>query len=560
MCNFDVHNLAQSPINVIALQEHLKNYDVTEAEFLLNGFINGFPLQYTGPRIARDSKNLRSTLLNPDIIKSQIKKEIQAGRVAGPFKERPLPNLIVSPIGLVPKKTPGEFRMIHHLSYPSGESVNDYIDPTLCSVQYTHFDEAVKLIQDLGRNCKLFKTDIKSAYRLIPIKPTDFALLGFRFEDKYYFDKALPFGASISCITFERFARFLQFCVESKLKSGGLLHYLDDFLGGDKTKSSCNFALQTFRDTMLELGVPLAEEKTEGPTEVLVFLGLELDSNHMLVRIPASKIQELIQKIEEVLLHPKTTLKKMQSLIGSLNFCCRAITIGRPFIRRMINATCGLTKPHHHIRIKKEVRLDLSMWLLFLQNFNGISVFHDRFWASNTDVQLFTDSAAGKNLGFGIFFQGHWSHAKWPEDWHKSGITADITVLELFPILAALYIWGTDLINKKIKFNCDNQAVVHILNKLTSKSETVMCLIRVLTLRCLKLNILIKACHVPGHQNEICDALSRFQLNRFRKIAPDADRYPCPVPHFLWKIFNTELDSLFKQELHITPGQHITQQ
>ena len=74
------------------------------------------------------------------------------GRIAGPFDQRPLPTLRVSPIGLVPKKEPNEFRLIHHLSYPLGSSVNDYIDRQHCSVQYTSFDEAVHMVQDLGQN------------------------------------------------------------------------------------------------------------------------------------------------------------------------------------------------------------------------------------------------------------------------------------------------------------------------------------------------------------------------------------------------------------------------
>jgi hypothetical protein len=44
---------------------------------------------------------------------------------------------------------------------------------------------------------------------------------------------------------------------------------------------------------MTELGVPLASEKTQGPTEVLVFLGLELDTNQMTIRIPSEKVEEI---------------------------------------------------------------------------------------------------------------------------------------------------------------------------------------------------------------------------------------------------------------------------
>ena len=54
--------------------------------------------------------------------------------------------------------------MIHHLSYPRGDSVNDFIDPELCTVQYTSFDQAIKMVQTLGKGCYLSKCDIKNAF------------------------------------------------------------------------------------------------------------------------------------------------------------------------------------------------------------------------------------------------------------------------------------------------------------------------------------------------------------------------------------------------------------
>ncbi|XP_056384123.1 polycystic kidney disease protein 1-like 3 [Hyla sarda] len=63
--------------------------------------------------------------------------------MAGPFESPPLPGLQVSPLSLVPKKEPNKFRLIHHLSHPSGESVNDGIDTAVCAVSYTSFDAAL---------------------------------------------------------------------------------------------------------------------------------------------------------------------------------------------------------------------------------------------------------------------------------------------------------------------------------------------------------------------------------------------------------------------------------
>jgi len=454
--NKNISNIANTPINTTELQQQANGYDTQKLNTIMNGFVNGFKIQYAGPRLYRTAKNLRSAIARPEIVTEKINTEILAGRVAGPFDFPPFDNFIVSPLGLVPKKQTilnsdetKRFRMIHHLSYPEGESINDYIDPALTSVEYTSFDEAVALIQRLGKNCKLFKMDIKNAFRIIPVRPEDFELLGFQHKNKFFFDKALPFGASISCSIFESFASLLEFCIKKQMVSGELIHYLDDFLGGDKTNDSCSLVMECFTNVLRRVNVPIAEEKTEGPTEVLVFLGLELNSNKMTVKIPYEKIQQVIEKIYTMLSKEKTTLKAMQSLIGSLNFCCRAIPMGRPFCRRLINSICGLTKPYHHIRIKEAIKGDLQMWLNFFKAHNGISLFHDSYWLSNTDIELFTDSAGGTGLGFGIYFRGQWCNAKWPDTWHQNGLTKDITFLELFPILVTLFIWENQLRNKK---------------------------------------------------------------------------------------------------------------
>ena len=522
---------------------YLLQYPTKDDAMKLNsGFRFGFPLHYTGPIQSYDSVNLKSAIDNPVLVQEKIDKEISAGRVEGPFLTPPFSTFRVSPLGIVPKKEPGQFRMIHHLSHPKGESVNDHIDKDLCSVQYTKFDAAVQMVQRLGKGALLAKADIKSAFRLIPVAADDFKLLGFKFDGKYYFDKSLPFGCSISCAIFEMFARFLEWVVRTNCPVGELEHYLDDFLfGGRKGTRDCHLMLSSFNTTCDLFGVPLASEKTEGPTTVIIFLGLELDTILMQIRIPLAKIDKLITQIQTILKHNRSvTLREMQSLIGSLNFMCRAIVPGRPFCRRLIDATCGVSNPHHYIRLKPGMRLDLKTWLHFFQHFNGISVFHDHLWYSNADVCLYTDSSAAVNNGFGAYFQGCWSCAAWPKEWFAYGYTKNITLLEYFPILVSLYIWGHKLRNKKVLFQCDNASVVHVINRQSSKSPELMVLVRALTLKCLQLNLVLKAEHIRGVHNEIADSLSRFQMARFRRLAPDAKEAMDPMPDHLWNIFSLE--------------------
>jgi len=66
-------------------------------------------------------------------------------------------------------------------------------------------------------------------------------------------------------------------------------------------KKSCHNIMLTFRSFMKELGVPLAEVKAEGPLEVIFFLGLELNTNRMVVRIPQEKLDVIICNILQIL-------------------------------------------------------------------------------------------------------------------------------------------------------------------------------------------------------------------------------------------------------------------
>ncbi len=52
-----------------------------------------------------------------------------------------------------------------------------------------HVSMKVSMVQKLGQNAELGKSDIKSAFRLIPVSPQDFDQLGFYFNGNYYFDK-----------------------------------------------------------------------------------------------------------------------------------------------------------------------------------------------------------------------------------------------------------------------------------------------------------------------------------------------------------------------------------
>lgn len=319
---------------------------------------------------------------------------------------------------------------------------------------------------------------------------------------------------------------------ESQIPS--VLHYLDNFLFVGPTASRvCASLLHTMERISQSFGVPLAPEKTEGPTSVITFLGIVIDSDKMECRLPDEKVVDLREVVLRARSARKIQLRDLQSLLGKLNFACRIIPMGRVFCRRLAMSTAGVRSPSHYIRLPAVVREDLSVWVSFLDSFNGRSLFLDGPM-SNIDLELFTDASGA--YGFGAYFQGEWCASSWPDSWRERGLCSNLALLELFPLVVSLVLWGDRFRNKKVRFMCDNLGVVQAVNSQTANSPPVVGLLRHFVLTCLVLNVYAVAEHVPGSVNIIADSLSCFQWDRFREAAPGADLVGIPCPGHLWQL------------------------
>ena len=144
-------------------------------------------------------------------------------------------------------------------------------------------------------------------------------------------------GCSSSCRTFELFSSALEWITRDKLKINHLAHVLDDFFIVAPTYDLCQRQMKLFVDLCHYLAVPIAPEKTLGPSTVLSFVGMELDVINSEARLPEDKLNKCTQIIAHFMGRKKVTLKDMQSLVGLLNFACSVIVHGRAFDRHYNN-------------------------------------------------------------------------------------------------------------------------------------------------------------------------------------------------------------------------------
>ena len=254
------------------------------------------------------------------------------------------------------------------------------------------------------------------------------------------------------------------------------------------------------------------------------FLGITLDTVKLEARLPLDKVEKCRQGIEVFISREKVSLKELQSTLGLLSWACAVILPGRAFLRRLFDLTMRAKKPFHRIRLTRETKKDLQLWLSFLNQYNGRSFFHsDRFLSSQV-LRLYTD--ASQTWGYGAILDKSWFHGQWPLTWCH----LNITVLELFPIVAAICTWGSALQSKNILFFTDNMALVSIINGQTSKHKQVMFLVRLLVSHCLKFDICFQAQHISGKRNLVADRLSRGRMAEFRTLAPLPNLTPAKVP------------------------------
>jgi len=449
------------------------------------------------------------TSSHPSTLDANIIAECDKGRILGPFETLPLPNFCCSGLGLVPKHD-GGWHAIYHLSAPYGSCINDSIDPEAYTLTYCSVDDAFAIVSALGKGSLMAKIDLQNAFRLIPVRPEDWNLLGIHWKNQFYIDTCLPFGLRSAPFLFNQLADAIHWSLQHNHGVRHVLHYLDDFFtAGSPDSTECSDNLQAMLSLCEHINAPVKTSKIEGPSTRLTFLGIVIDTGNMTAGISQERKQDLLSSLKSLRKRNKCTKHQLLSLVGKLSFACKVVPAGRIFLRRLIDLSCTVTRMHHHLRLCTDACLDLDWWLAFLLTWNGTSYIFETNWSASPSMSLFTDASG--TLGWGAYWSGHWIQAHWSPD----QVPRDIVWKELFVIASALNTWGHQWPQKKVMVHCDNSAVVDIWKKGTTNCPEAMALVRMLYFCTAQHNIHVLVTHVAGTDNSIADALSRFQVHHF---------------------------------------------
>ncbi|XP_067283608.1 uncharacterized protein [Pseudorasbora parva] len=509
--------------------------DKNFTQYLLKCLDEGFnPGLESLPTSSLICKNLQSANAEPEAVDTLIVKELESGFMIGPFDSPPFKLFRISPIGVATRKFSGKKRMIIDLSAPHNNtqpSINSLIPLEEFSLCYHNIDQAIHLIKNAGYGAWLAKVDITSAFKVMPIHPDFWHLFGIRWRGKFFFAVRLTFGCKSSPRIFDMLSEALCWILQNNHAVPYLVQFLDDFLTVSPSFFPPAAHLSTIQNVFSTLGVPLSPEKTQGPTKSLEFLGINLDSVKFQASLPKDKIDRIIAISSNLLEAPQCSKRDLLSLLGHLNYAMRIVPQGRPFISHLLSLASSIQELDNTISLTPSCLTDLKLWIMFLKQWIGLTFFYDDFLSQPCDLPLFTDAAP--SVGFGGFYKTHWFASTWPPELSMSNQqTASSALFELYPIIVAAHLWGHEWSSKNIVMHCDNLATVHCINKGLSKSPKIMPLLRRLTWLSACNQFTFKAVHIPGHQNQIADALSRLLFQKFRALAPEADPNPTPIPPY----------------------------
>jgi hypothetical protein len=383
-----------SPIKVDAFKKYLKdhpNQPYVKSVFraLKDGFWSYADTKNTTLPTTYDGSRQRQPITNKDkadFIRQQCNEEVKLERWSKPFNKL-LHGMHSSPIAVVPKSTPGKYRLIVDQSC-GPHALNSTIPKSQVKIKHDNIHDlgtvllAVRKKHPTRKLC-LFKSDVKSAYRQLPMHPLWQIKQVVSIDGQRHVDRCNTFGNRGGGWNWNSVASLVNWIGTEKKKIPDLLGYVDDnfsweFEGNTKYYKPYKKYLPTKQTRLLklwdELGIPHDEDKQlSGPS--LPIIGYEVDANAMTVKMPDEKKARVVQLLRNYA-HEGTsyTLKELQSAAGSTNAVLSLYPRLRPGLRGLFDEMAGKVGGSTQLTVTKPVARSLSKLADYLEHAQPVPI------------------------------------------------------------------------------------------------------------------------------------------------------------------------------------------
>lgn len=272
-----------------------------------------------------------------------------------------------------------------------------------------------------------------------------------------------------------------------------------------------------------ELGVPIEPSKTVLPTHVCEFNGILFNARDQTASIPSSKVAELNSLLLSTSQQSYISASQLRSLLGKIAFVMKVVRSSRVFARRLFQYLHSIAATGEVHRMPDFVRDDLQTWLDLINKWNGVSLLCS---FSFMKTPVYTDASF---MGFGACWGHHWLYGSWPsfvKDAAEQLGDFSTTFIELYAVVIAASTWSHMWKGKRIRFNIDNQGVVHSILRFNSGSTSCAALLKQLFVMASKCGFDLGAFYIPTDKNP-ADSLSRLDVQSYRSINSSCNQEPC---------------------------------
>ena len=159
------------------------------------------------------------------------------------------------------------------------------------------------------------------------------------------------------------------------------INYLDD-LGLAEKEEDADTAYAALLDLLHQIGLKESPAKCVPPCTVMVFLGIEVNTVLLLLKILHEKWCEIVELVKKWLNKREATLNEVQQLAGALNFACRCVCSGRIYLSRILNylREFGNDKLSRRM-VTAQVKEDVKWWAELAHMYNGVSLMNEIEWS-----------------------------------------------------------------------------------------------------------------------------------------------------------------------------------
>ena len=337
----------------------------------MDGIRYGFPLVNKTPDHSPVERDNYHSATSPSV-RSKVEAQISEELIEGRYKIVNVKPHIVSSIGAI-EKSNGKVRIIHDASQPAQGSLNSFAEIE----EKSSFETMHQAANLLKKGYYVAKLDLKGAYRSVKVREEHQTLAGlkWRFEGQdepvYMVDTRLPFGARLAPLHFHKLTQAVKHIMQQQ-GACDMVVYLDDFLIIAPTYEECRQNLNNLIKLVRRLGFAVAWDKIEGPTRELIFLGIELDTIAMELRLPEEKLKAFDDLLCSYSQRKRLSLKQAQHLAGKLNWAMQVVSPGRPYLRIIFEFMKPLCHASHKRMVTDELRAAMEYWRLLLRQSNGV--------------------------------------------------------------------------------------------------------------------------------------------------------------------------------------------